>query len=342
MSTTNYSIPSDLWVLVTGANGFIATHVIEAFLAQGYKVRGTVRSEKPWVDEYFKGKYGPANFETVIVPKLEEDGALDGCLADVGGVVHVACNMSWSADPQSLIPEVVTATLNVLSAAARVRSIKRVVLTSSVVTARSRCPGTGEITDYIVNENKWNDAAGAAAWDPTTPDHIKPGVVYTAAKVEAEREAWKWIAKHNPPFVLNTVLPNVNFGKILFPGKQGTSMAVTRLLLDGNDVATKIMPAQWYVDVEDTARLHVIGLLDPDVQSERLFACAGPYTWTQVLNIMRKLRPDCSAIPDVQEEENIRHFEVVPSKRAEKLIQAFYHRPGWTSLEESLARGVSD
>lgn len=89
MSTTNYSIPSDLWVLVTGANGFIATHVIEAFLAQGYKVRGTVRSEKPWVDEYFKGKYGPANFETVIVPKLEEDGALDGCLADVGGVVHV-------------------------------------------------------------------------------------------------------------------------------------------------------------------------------------------------------------------------------------------------------------
>lgn len=62
--------------------------------------------------------------------------------------------MSWSADPQSLIPEVVTATLNVLSAAARVRSIQRVVLTSSVVTARSRCPGTGEITDYIVNESQ--------------------------------------------------------------------------------------------------------------------------------------------------------------------------------------------
>ena len=61
--------------------------------------------------------------------------------------------------------------------------------------------------------DKWNAAAGAAAWDPTTPDHIKPGVVYTAAKVEAEREAWKWIAEHNPPFVLNTVLPNVNVRK---------------------------------------------------------------------------------------------------------------------------------
>lgn len=33
-------------VLVIGASGFIAAHVVEAFLRKGYNVRGTVRSEK--------------------------------------------------------------------------------------------------------------------------------------------------------------------------------------------------------------------------------------------------------------------------------------------------------
>ena len=61
--------------------------------------------------------------------------------------------------------------------------------------------------------DKWNNSAVAAAWDPTTPDPIKPGMVYTAAKVEAERGAWKWMAEHNPHFVLNTVLPNANVSK---------------------------------------------------------------------------------------------------------------------------------
>ena len=33
-------------VLVTGASGFIATHVVKQLQAAGYKVRGTVRSLK--------------------------------------------------------------------------------------------------------------------------------------------------------------------------------------------------------------------------------------------------------------------------------------------------------
>jgi len=33
-------------VLVTGASGFVASHVIRYFLENGFKVRGTVRNEK--------------------------------------------------------------------------------------------------------------------------------------------------------------------------------------------------------------------------------------------------------------------------------------------------------
>src|SRR5437763_255698 len=101
---------------------------------------------------------------------------------------------------------------------------------------------------------------------------------------------------------------------MLVPEKQISSMGFTRLLLIGNDIVMKVIPrrkcllfcfyffsisvswilifvSEWCVDVEDTARLHVIALLDPDVQSERIFAAARPFTWTEVLHILRTLRP---------------------------------------------------
>lgn len=37
---------SEKKVLITGASGFVATHIVEAFLPAGYKVRGTVRCEQ--------------------------------------------------------------------------------------------------------------------------------------------------------------------------------------------------------------------------------------------------------------------------------------------------------
>ncbi|RAK96752.1 NAD(P)-binding protein [Aspergillus ibericus CBS 121593] len=340
MTTTNYAISLGSRVLVTGANGYIASQVINAFLAKGYKVRGTVRSEKPWLDEYFQTQYGPDKFETVIVPNLADEGALDGVVQDVAGIVHVASDMSYRPDPNIVISGVVAQTMNVLSIAERTSSIKRVVLCSSVTAAFPAIDDAVGLEDKTVDQNTWNDAAVAAAWDPNTPAEQKPGIVYTAAKVGAERGAWKWYEEHKPHFVLNTVLPNIDFGKILLPEHQGSSMRLTRMLLDGNDLAYDVMPAQWYVDVEDTARLHVIGLLDPNVQAERLFACAAPFRWDDAVQILRKLQPHNSVIPNAVKDKVKEKFQIVPSGRAEQLLREFYGRPGWTPLEESLKRGL--
>jgi nucleoside-diphosphate-sugar epimerase len=89
MAVPNYTIAPGYWILVTGANGFIASHVIDALLSIGYKVRGTVRAEKPWLDEYFKSTYGEDKYESVVVPKLEDEGALDNYMQDICGVAHV-------------------------------------------------------------------------------------------------------------------------------------------------------------------------------------------------------------------------------------------------------------
>ena len=57
-------------VLVTGANGFAAIHIVDVLLKKGYSVRATIRSESKgtYLKKIF-GKYGD-KLELVIVPDV--------------------------------------------------------------------------------------------------------------------------------------------------------------------------------------------------------------------------------------------------------------------------------
>lgn len=76
------AVPKGSLVLVTGANGFIGSHVVDEFLAAGYKVRGTARSDSKgaWVKDLFDKKYGSGKFELAIVPDMNKKGAFDEAL----------------------------------------------------------------------------------------------------------------------------------------------------------------------------------------------------------------------------------------------------------------------
>ena len=88
-SSSEYAISTGSLILVTGANSYIATHIIDLLLELGYNVRGTVRAERPWLNEYFEQKYGQGRYKTVLVQKMEEPGAFDDYLRGVAGVIHV-------------------------------------------------------------------------------------------------------------------------------------------------------------------------------------------------------------------------------------------------------------
>lgn len=66
-------------VLVTGANGYIGSHVADQLIQAGYRVRGTVRdaSKVGWLKEMFDANYGPEKFELAIVEDLAKPGAYD-------------------------------------------------------------------------------------------------------------------------------------------------------------------------------------------------------------------------------------------------------------------------
>lgn len=97
---------------------------------------------------------------------------------------------------------------------------------------------------------------------------------------------------------------------------------------------------EYFVDIQDVARLHVAALIHPSVASERIFAYTTPFNWNNILAAFRKLFPNKKFRDD---EPGLWDdlSTVEPAKRAEGLLRDM-GRPGFTELEESLGRNVQD
>lgn len=144
-------------VLVTGATGYIGSHVVEELLAAGYKVRGTSRTtdKAAYLTNLMDKKFGKGNLEIVEVPDMIADDAYTDAVKGVSGIVHLASIMTFSANPDEVIPPTVKSTLNVLKAASTEPKVKSFVYTSSSTAALS--PVANE--KIIVTKDTWNDAA---------------------------------------------------------------------------------------------------------------------------------------------------------------------------------------
>ncbi|GFF80744.1 aldehyde reductase 2 [Aspergillus lentulus] len=126
-STAPTAVPSDGLVLVTGVNGFLASHLA---LNLGYKLRGTVQfqDKADWITEAVMKRYPDASFETVVVPNISVPGALRR--RDPRRGWHRPCGQR----------PVLRATKEL--------SVKRFVLTSSAITALTPQP------EKEIHENK--------------------------------------------------------------------------------------------------------------------------------------------------------------------------------------------
>lgn len=75
-----------------------------------------------------------------------------------------------------------------------------------------------------------------------------------------------------------------------------STAALLESVMKGLPVALAILPGRWFVDVEDTALLHMAALTVGGVEDEQIFAAAAPYSWTAILKIMHKRYPQRTSI----------------------------------------------
>jgi dihydroflavonol-4-reductase len=116
-----------MFSLVTGANGFIGSHLTQFLLRQGEKVRVLVRPQSD--RRLLEGL--PVEF---AYADLREPSSLPAALNGVDRVYHVAADYRlWAKDPQEIYQSNIAGTRNLLIAA-REAGIGRFIYTSSVGT----------------------------------------------------------------------------------------------------------------------------------------------------------------------------------------------------------------
>lgn len=94
------------------------------------------------------------------------------------------------------------------------------------------------------------------------------------------------------------------------------------------------MYTEYYVDVRDIARLHVIALLNPEVKNERIFGFAEAFNFNDILAILRK------NIPQKTFQEDWPGLgrdlsTVAPKARSIELLKSIA-RDGFVTLEQSV------
>jgi nucleoside-diphosphate-sugar epimerase len=186
-------------VLVTGASGFIASHIIKQLLERGYRVRGTVRNLNDY-KKVFPLKNlvpNPKHELELFEANLNDPSSWLHPIKDCTYVIHTASILSKSSprdDESEIIRPTVDGLLSILKACVQEESkVKRVILTSSIVTI------TG---DYFENNKTYSEK--------DRPE-VERQTAYTRSKILAERAAWNFVRdrEHNglPCFDISFINP---------------------------------------------------------------------------------------------------------------------------------------
>ncbi|XP_076883825.1 phenylacetaldehyde reductase-like [Bidens hawaiensis] len=265
-------------VCVTGASGYVASWLVKLLLDRGYIVHATVRLLcDPSKTEHLLALDGAKERLSLYEANLSVDGSFDSAVNGCVCVFHTASPVILTSvdDPQAqLIYPAVKGTLNVLKSAAKVQSIKKVVLTSSMaaVVFGSTLPVHGDVIDET--------------WflDPDICDKRK--MWYSLSKTLAEDAAVNFAKDNGLDLVV--INPGYVIGPILQPTLNHTSDGILRMLKDGKD----LFPGAMYllVDVRDVAVAHILAFENPGAKGRYcMVGKAAPHL--EIMNIVNKLYP---------------------------------------------------
>lgn len=169
-------------ILVTGAEGFIGSHLVERLVQSGYDVRAFVLYNSfnswGWLEHTSKDVAG--NFE-VFLGDIRDPHGICSALKDCEAVLHLAALIAIPYSyhsPNTYIDTNITGTLNVLQAS-RQLGISKIIHTST------------------------SEVYGTAQFVPITENHPLQGQSpYSASKIGADQIAYSFYSSFNLPVTI--------------------------------------------------------------------------------------------------------------------------------------------
>ena len=147
---------------VTGATSTIGAHVVRRLLRAGHTVHAPVRGSETTADvAYLKAMPGAERLKLFYGVDLLIDGSYDAAMVGCSSVHHVASPFYMTGSKKNiknkLIDPAIKGTENVLASCSRTPTVKRVVVTGTVLVAA--CDFRKAIkTEWVVNEESWEGA----------------------------------------------------------------------------------------------------------------------------------------------------------------------------------------
>ncbi|NYT04799.1 MAG: SDR family NAD(P)-dependent oxidoreductase [Methanomicrobiales archaeon] len=305
-------------VLVTGAGGFIGSHLVERLVTEGADVTAFVHynSRNDWgMLESIAGGESPIE---VFAGDIADGGAVRACMKDTDVVFHLAALIgipySYHA-PASYVATNITGTLNVLQAA-RESGVSRVVHTST------------------------SEVYGTAQYTPIDEKHPLQGQSpYSATKIGADKIAESFFRSFGVPVA--TLRPFNTFGP-----RQSTRAVIPTIITQALTSDTvrlgSLDPVRDLTYVADTVSAFVKIAAAPGAVGETVNAGSGRGVTIGELAdlIIRRVNPDAAIVADQQRirpEKSEVMTLICDNRKARECI-------GWTpsySLEEGIDRTIA-
>ncbi|KAK0102023.1 hypothetical protein ONS95_001172 [Cadophora gregata] len=281
-------------VLVTGINGYIASVLGFRLLTKGYSLRGTSRRAAS-AEPLLKGPYAAYIDRVKIyeVPDMTIDGAFDEAAKDVDAIMHTASPINFSLTDYShfIIPAIRGNQVILDSALKAGPQLSSVVITSSAAAVVDASKPAGSV---FTEADFATSALEKAEKDKAKGVKTPAGVLYSASKIAAEREVWRWRDEHKPKFAISTINPSVVIGPPVYLPSSGDQLNETLKPFFGvfSGSAKEIGPnigSGGFVDVRDVAFLHIWAYENASkADGERFNACQGFGPLQAVADILRR------------------------------------------------------
>jgi len=267
-------------ILVTGIDGFVAGVLVKYLLDAGFVIHGTWWTHKP---DHWNDMHGMKLFRANLLDQHAFDEPMKGCSL----VFHSASPfvVRHGVDTRKdLVEPALHGTRNVLEAASRTNTVRRIVLTSSL----GACYGDATDTKH--------KPASEATWNTTSNLHHQG---YFYSKTIAEKEAWRihdsqsqWsLVTVQPALILGPAVEATSKGQ-LFPQFTSQSFRMIHEILQAHPKYWTGVPAvaMPVVDVRDAVAAHLLVGLDASHEGRHVLA-AHSLQWVEVAARLRRLFP---------------------------------------------------